>query len=160
MPDISDSKLSPYEKLLLTLPGFKGYKYRDMIKQDDMIVRNSIKGNLSKLREALERKENDISEANPFDSMISKYEKTISLLRSFITSVSGGPTGAYNYHDRFKIDDSILFEIVKYDYNLISQTKELLSAQNSDIDELYSKLSKLMEEFSEREKFFIPESVR
>ncbi len=160
MSNISDSKLSPYEKLLLILPGFKGYKNRDLIKQDDMIVKNAIRDNLSRLRENLERNENDISEKNPFDPMISKYEKTISLLRSFINNVSGAPTGAYNYHDRFKIDDEILKKIVECDYEMISKTKELIDNKVLDNDVLYSKLLQLMEKFSEREKFFIPESVR
>ncbi|MGC8497777.1 MAG: hypothetical protein ACP5NL_07275 [Thermoplasmata archaeon] len=160
MSNISNSKLSPYEKLLLILPGFKGYKNRDLIKQDDMIVKNAIRDNLSRLRENLERNENDISEKNPFDPMISKYEKTISLLRFFITSVSGAPSGAYNYHDRFKIDEEILKKIVEYDYEIVSQTKELMDNKILDNDVLYSKLLQLMEKFSEREKFFIPESVR
>jgi hypothetical protein len=64
---VSDSPLAPLEKLELMLPGFKGYKRKDLIRQDDVLVRQAIKMRFVNAQEELGLRESRLAAQNPFD---------------------------------------------------------------------------------------------
>lgn len=160
MAGVSNTEPSPYEKFLLSLPGFRGYKIRDLIKQDDNIIRSAIRMNIEKIMDRVQDEEEEISLKNPFDPNIEKYERTLSLIRTFMQELTGAPTGTLNYHVRYLMGENEIKQVMEYDYNLIKTSKDIANAQEIDIDNLYNEIKKLRDLFSKRNLLFLPESVR
>jgi hypothetical protein len=97
MSEISDSPLAPLEKLELLLPGFKGYKRKDLIRQDDVLVRSAIRNTLLKVQEEITAKEGEIASSNPFDPKIHDYEDLLSQLRTLTEEVWGRPQACTSF---------------------------------------------------------------
>ncbi|WP_243679931.1 hypothetical protein [Vulcanisaeta souniana] len=65
-PPISESPLSPLERLQLLVPGFRGgYKIKDLIRQDDFLVRKTAASMLEEAQKLIERIEEEIARNNP-----------------------------------------------------------------------------------------------
>ncbi|MGC9179726.1 MAG: hypothetical protein ACP5GZ_05885 [Vulcanisaeta sp.] len=125
-PPISESPLSPLERLQLLVPGFRGYKVKDLIRQDDFLVRKTAASMLEEALGFIERIEEEIARNNPFDSLIQQYETVLSDLRSLIAEVWGSPTGDAGMHDRFKVFPENLEKLVEYDLKLVDTSKTIL----------------------------------
>ncbi len=160
MAGIIDSKMTPYEKLLLLLPGFKGYKERDIIKQDDAIVRQAIRLNIEKLMDKLKIREEEISKQNPFDETISTFEEIFMEGRTFVQELTGAPTGTFNFHDRYKMDVNILNQILQYDFEIISESKNLAEQYTENLKDILKNLRYLRDMFNKRMNLFLPPEVR
>jgi hypothetical protein len=162
MSGISDSPLAPLERLELMLPGFKGYKRKDLIRQDDMLVRNAIKLRLDNAMREIEGRQGELALNDPFNPLVHKYEDLLSRLRTLATEVQAAPAGMYTYYDRFKLFEEDIQRLVQFDLQLISSAEKVLElarsgADPSQIRELVDSMSQL---FSERGKLFIPEKLR
>jgi hypothetical protein len=162
MAGISDSPLAPLEKLALMLPGFKGYKRKDLIRQDDALVRNAIKMRLVSAQDEIGIKESRIAQANPFDDRIAAYEDVQSQLRRIAEEVGGAPGGMYTYYTRYKMFEEDMMKIVEYDYRLLTLAEEVLKQARGEADptSINSILEQLRVAFSDRQRLFAPESVR
>ena len=162
MSEISDSPLAPLEKLELLLPGFKGYKRKDLIRQDDVLVRSAIRNTLLKVQEEITAKEGEIASSNPFDPKIHDYEDLLSQLRTLTEEVWGVPTGMYLFYDRYKMFESDLEKIVEFDFKLVTLANSLLEDARSGVEPqvLKNKVKELRNTFSQRQKLFMPEKLR
>ncbi|PSO04610.1 hypothetical protein B9Q13_04130 [Candidatus Marsarchaeota G2 archaeon ECH_B_SAG-G16] len=162
MSEISDSPLAPLEKLELLLPGFKGYKRKDLIRQDDVLVRSAIRNTLLKVQEEITAKEGEIASSNPFDPKIHDYEDLLSQLRTLTEEVWGAPTGMYLFYDRYKMFESDLEKIVEFDFKLVTLASSLLEDARSGVEPqvLKNKVKELRNTFSQRQKLFMPEKLR
>lgn len=162
MSGISDSPLAPLEKLELMLPGFKGYKRKDLIRQDDVLVRNAVKAALVQSQEEIGLKEGEIAAENPFDPKIHLYEGLLSKLRAATEEIGGAPAGMYSFYARFKLFEEDMQRIVEFDYKLVSLANQILSQvrTNADPSVLHQSVDELRKIFFERQKLFIPEKLR
>ncbi|MGC8585588.1 MAG: hypothetical protein ACP5RZ_05620 [Thermoplasmata archaeon] len=157
---VTDKK-APLENLELLLPGFSFYKSMDMIKQDDALVRYSLKNNLERLREKIENDEKDIVFKNAYDSKIQEYERILSILRAFIQEVYASPTGIYTIYTRYKIEPGDIVNVLNYDYFLLNESKVLIDDYKTfSIEDVKNKIEELREKYQEREKYFKPEKLR
>jgi hypothetical protein len=162
MSGISDSPLAPLEKLELMLPGFKGYKRKDLIRQDDVLVRNAVKAALVQTQEEIGIKESEIAGQNPFDPRIHAYEELLSRLRAATEEIGGAPAGMYSFYSRFKLFEEDMQRIVEFDYKLVSLANQILSQMRAGADPmaLRQSVDELRKIFFERQKLFTPEKLR
>ncbi|BBD73720.1 hypothetical protein HS1genome_2109 [Sulfodiicoccus acidiphilus] len=162
MSDISNSPLAPLERLELMLPGFKGYKRKDLIRQDDFLVRNAIKLRLSNAMRELESKQSELAMEDPFNPLVHKYEDLLSRLRSLTTEVEAAPGGMYTYYDRFKMFEDDMKKLVQFDYQLIASADKVLEMVrgNADLGQIREIVDSMKQTFSDRQKLFMPEKVR
>ncbi|GAB6944268.1 hypothetical protein JCM14467A_10500 [Vulcanisaeta sp. JCM 14467] len=130
-PPISESPLSPLERLQLMVPGFRGYKVKDLIRQDDFLVRKTAASMLEEALGFVERAEEEVARNNPFDPLIQQYETLLSDLRTLISEVWGAPTGDAGMHDRFKVFPENLERLVEYDLKLIDTARAILDLAKS-----------------------------
>ena len=159
---ISESPLTPLEKLQLMVPGFRGYKVKDLIRQDDFLVRKAVTQLLEEARGIIEANEATIVQSNPFDPAIQQYEALLSELRKLISEVFNAPLGDSGMHDRFKVYPEDLERLVEYDLKLITTAKNILDLAKSGASPL-NILNMVREARSytyERQKLLMPEKLR
>ncbi|ADY00275.1 hypothetical protein VMUT_0058 [Vulcanisaeta moutnovskia 768-28] len=160
-PPISESPLSPLERLQLLVPGFRGYKVKDLIRQDDFLVRKTAASMLEEALGFIERIEEEIARNNPFDSLIQQYETVLSDLRSLIAEVWGSPTGDAGMHDRFKVFPENLEKLVEYDLKLVDTSKTILDLAKARANPqvIDSMIRDVRTYVIERQKLLIPEKL-
>jgi hypothetical protein len=86
-------ELTPLEKMQLLIPGYRGYKVKDLIRQDDMLVRNYVRQNLENAINKLSDRESLIARQDPFSSIIKQIEILNSKLRSLIADMATMQSG-------------------------------------------------------------------
>lgn len=158
---VSESPLTPLERLQLMIPGFRGYKVKDLIRQDDFLVRKAVVSMLEEARGLIERAEEEVAFSNPFDPLIQQYEAVLSDLRSLIAEVWGAPTGDAGMHDRFKVFPENLEKLVEYDLKLIDKAKAILDAAKvrANLQLVDSMIRDARAYVAERQKLLIPEKL-
>ena len=158
---VSESPLTPLERLQLMIPGFRGYKVKDLIRQDDFLVRKAVASMLEEARGLIERAEEEVALSNPFDPLIQQYEAVLSDLRSLIAEVWGAPTGDAGMHDRFKVFPENLEKLVEYDLKLIDKAKAILDAAKvrANLQLIDSMIRDARAYVAERQKLLIPEKL-
>ena len=143
------------------VPGFRGYKVKDLIRQDDFLVRKAVVSMLEEARGLIERAEEEVARSNPFDPLIQQYEAVLSDLRSLIAEVWGAPTGDAGMHDRFKVFPENLEKLVEYDLKLVDLAKAILDSAKAraNLQLIDSMIRDARVYVIERQKLLIPEKL-
>jgi len=159
---VSNSPLSPLERLQLLVPGFRGYKIKDLVRQDDFLVRQAITQSLEEARRLISSEAEERAVSDPFNELVQKYEKLISELRSLISDIQSAPLGDSGMHDRFKLFPEDLERIVQFDLALVNSARAILEAARSrkDPDSILLLVRELRMKFADRLKLMLPESLR
>ncbi len=157
------------EKLELMIPGFQGYKRRELIREDDARVRRRVASFLDDARLRVERliglvKRRDISLALRLDDLRLELMKVAQMIRHATYGYAG-------FFDRVKIEEEQLQKLLLYDYKLVTQASAIrekvyslspgMSSQEMQemIDEIYNMLYSLEDAIRERERMFKAEEV-
>ncbi|MFP3241156.1 MAG: hypothetical protein RXQ94_08490 [Caldivirga sp.] len=159
---ISESPLTPLERLQLMVPGFRGYKVKDLIRQDDFLVRKAAAQMLEEARGIIESNEAIIAQSNPFDPLIQQYEALLIELRKLISEVYNAPLGDAGMHDRFKVYPEDLERLVEYDLKLITIAKNILDSAKASHQPLtiLSMIKEARIYINERQKILAPAKLR
>lgn len=114
------------EKLELLVPGFKGYKQKELVREDDKLIRNYL---FNKIKEA-----EDIIKSYLSDSLDGKIPISVSELNSVAkdlgslgTKIRVSPAGYSGYFDRIKVAEKELEQLKKLDTELVSSCEEVVS---------------------------------
>ncbi|QKR00594.1 hypothetical protein GWK48_09565 [Metallosphaera tengchongensis] len=154
-------ELTPLEKLQLMVPGYRGYKAKDLVRQDDFLIRNSVKQKLENALNKLGELEAITASSSPFSPELKKMEFIASKIRSFIGELTAMQGGGSDVYARFKITTEQLDEIVKNDLNMINVAEEIYnSIASGNINQVDPLLNKLREIIIGRQKLFFPQEYR
>jgi hypothetical protein len=158
---VTDSALGTAERLELLVPGFRGYKMRDLIRQDDVLVRSAISARLIKAQERVRQAEGEVAERDPFDQRVHEYELLLSKMRLITEEVGAAPAGALSYYARFKFTEQSQKDLVDFDLKLLSMVDSLLRSINGGtVQELSERCQAIRDQFFERSKIFFPPTLR
>jgi len=154
------------ERILAELPGFKGYKEKEMRRETDKLVRNSLYRKLSQARNDLKEVFQQLSERRlhevltETDHLIMRFDR----VAEKINHASYGYAGFFNI---LKIQEGKLDEMIAFDSRLVGHAKEILDETTifkgevmknklervrEHIQKLRSSLESLEEKFDEREE--------
>lgn len=118
--------LKTLEKLELIIPGFKGYKQKELIREDDKLIRNYL---FNKIKEAEETVRSYLA-----DSLDGKIPISVSELNSIAkelnylgTKIRVSPAGYSGYFDRVKVNENELEQVKKLDTELVASCEEIFS---------------------------------
>ncbi|WP_338602379.1 hypothetical protein V6M85_02095 [Sulfolobus tengchongensis] len=154
-------ELTPIEQLQLLIPGYRGYKAKDLIRQDDFLVRRAVADRLEQTIRIISEKESYTASIDPFSPQLKVMEFLLSKIREIINEIMSGQGGGADIYARWKITTEELDQIVNHDMqmiNIASQIVELAKANRiSEIDPLLSDLRNL---YYERMKLFFPPELR
>ncbi len=158
----SDSPLSPLERMQLLVPGFRGYKIKDLIRQDDFLVRQAIVQSLEEAGRLLEGQAAEKAMEDPLSAAVQEYERLLSELRSLALDIKSAPLGDSGMHDRFKLFPEDLEKIVQYDLGLINAARAILDGARARREPaaLIGMIRELRNRFDERSKLLIPGPLR
>lgn len=155
-------ELTPLEKLQLIVPGYRGYKIRDLIRQDDFLVRQSVIQKLEAAIVNLSQIESEIASQDPFSPTLKRIEYVISTIRTLIGTTLSLQGGGADIYARYKIQTEQLDEIVKNDLQMIDVANQILNlSYNPDnVTMILNVLTNLREIIMNRNKLFFPPQDR
>jgi len=154
-------ELTPIEQLQLLLPGYRGYKARDLIRQDDFLVRRAVADRLEQTIRIMSEKESYVASIDPFSPQLKVMEFLISKIRELISNIMSSQGGGADIYVRWKVNTEELGQIVAHDsqmINIASQVVEL--AKNEKLEGIIPLLNELRNIFYDRMKLFYPQELR
>ncbi|AWR98729.1 hypothetical protein [Metallosphaera hakonensis] len=154
-------ELTPLERLQLMVPGYRGYKAKDLIRQDDFLIRSSVKMKLENTINRIAELEGQIASTSPFSQELKKLEFLASKIRSLIAEMVAVQGGGADVYARFKITTEQLDEIVRNDLNLVSLANQIYQEVNSGrIENVNALLDQLHSIMVKRQELFFPQEYR
>ena len=155
-------ELTPLEKLQLMVPGYRGYKVKDLIRQDDFLIRQSTITKLETAITNISQLESQVASMDPFSPYLKKMEYVVSQLRTTIGLLNSQQGGGADIYARYKIQTEQLDEIVNNDLQMVSIATEILNLSSSPeaMDSILSLINRLKEVVLNRMKLFYPPEAR
>ena len=120
-------EMSGFEKLLAKIPGYKGYKEKELRREADKMLRDHIAGRMRTVKTQLDSLQQDLISSGKFD-LLDETGSAATQIQTFIDRVR---TAAYGYGglfsaDRVKEDD--LDRVYEFDTALLSYADRIEGA--------------------------------
>jgi len=113
------------EKLELVVPGFHGYKKKELLREDDRLIRGKVADLLAQAKRELERALQRCAMVNCQQLMgIENLRKKLMMLESRVKHAEAGYRG---YFDRVKFKEKELERLIEYDAKMIELAEEILN---------------------------------
>ncbi|CAI1493901.1 conserved protein of unknown function [Thermococcus nautili] len=113
------------EKLELIVPGFHGYKKKELLREDDRLIRGKVADLLGQAKRELERALQRCAMVNCQQLMgIENLRKKLMMLESRVKHAEAGYRG---YFDRVKFKEKELERLIEYDAKMIELAEEILN---------------------------------
>ncbi|MBO8175361.1 MAG: hypothetical protein H0Z18_08895 [Thermococcus sp.] len=117
-------ELSIFEHIERLIPGFHGYKNKELLREDDRLVRGKVAEILGQAKRELERALQRCVMVNCQQLMgIENLRKKLMMLQSRILHAEAGYRG---YFDRIKFKEEELRKLIQYDYMMIDKAQSIL----------------------------------
>ena len=114
------------EKLELVIPGFHGYKKKELLREDDRLIRGKVADTLAQARREMERAIQRCAMVNCQQLMaLDTMRKKLMALESRVRHAEAGYRG---YFDRVKFKEKELNRLIEYDAKMIELAEEILNA--------------------------------
>jgi len=113
------------ERILAELPGFRGYKEKELRRESDKLIRNDLYGRLLKARSDLKEVFEQLSQhrrlevLTDMDTLVTKYDR----VAEKINHASYGYAGFFNV---VKVDEERLDKMIAFDAQLITQVQAIV----------------------------------
>ncbi|MBX5326099.1 MAG: hypothetical protein ACQXXH_04655 [Candidatus Bathyarchaeia archaeon] len=118
------------ERILAALPGFRGYKEKELRRESDRLIRNHLYGKLQKARSDLKEVFQRLSQErrhevlNDMDQLVTKYDR----VAEKINHASYGYAGFYNV---VKVEEDKLDKMIEFDSQLIDEVETVAAAASN-----------------------------
>ena len=154
-------ELTPLEQLQLLIPGYRGYKAKDLIRQDDFLVRRAVTDRLEQAIRIISEKESYIASIEPFSQQLKVMEFIISKIREVINDIMSAQGGGADIYARWKINTEELDQIVAHDSRMVSIASQIVELVKSErFNDIIPLLNELRNIFYDRMKLFYPPELR
>jgi hypothetical protein len=148
------------ERILSVIPGFKGYKEKEVRRESDRLIRNHLYRRLKESEDDLKKVFQELSDERLYgpmenmDRLVMEFDR----VKARIDHASYGYSG---FFDILKIEENDLDEMLSFDSSLIDEvealSKEIKALKevkpeevNSHLKSIRSSISKIEEAFNER----------
>jgi len=112
------------EKISLAIPGFRGYKLKEMRREADKLIRDNIYRRLvdakSGLREIFQR-----LAINKLTDVLSETDRLIAKFDRVSELINHAPYGYSGFFDAVKIEEDDLERMIDFDLKLVDSAKEI-----------------------------------
>jgi len=120
-------ELGLLEKLEKVIPGFHGYKVKELIREDDRLVRNYIYNELRKARDIV-RELMLAALDGAYDAPVTYLDRLWKKLDEASSKIKNAPVGYAGFFDRVKVREQELEALKRADVEIASMTEDLLTA--------------------------------
>ncbi|MCG2888745.1 MAG: hypothetical protein L7H21_05405 [Sulfolobales archaeon] len=150
-------ELTPLEQLQLMIPGYRGYKVKDLIWQDDMLVRRYMIDRLENANSNFSKMMSEVARRNPFDERLRVLDDLTSRIRELISDINSAQSGGVDVYARWKIHAEQLEQIYEYDLKLVGLASQVEKASiERNLDAANQALEELRRLWRDRTKLFYP----
>ncbi|WP_297520107.1 hypothetical protein [Thermococcus sp.] len=113
------------EKLELAVPGFHGYKKKELLREDDRLVRGKVADIIAQARREMERAIQRCAMVNCAQLMaLDTMRKKLMALESRVRHAEAGYRG---YFDRVKFKEEELNRLIEYDAKMVELAEDILN---------------------------------
>ena len=140
MADLRDTisdHLSGLESLVNKIPGYKGYKEKEMRREADTLLRNHL---AQQLGDQLSRAEDVTNQmlVGPGISHLDEMGKGNTRLQTFIDKVKTAAQGYAGFFDAIKVKEDQLDTLYEFDQGMVAQVDEIAASIDAVQAALYS----------------------
>ena len=118
------------ERIAAELPGFRGYKEKELRRESDKLIRNDLYGKLLKARSDLKEvfeqlaQQRRLEVLTDMDMLVTRYDR----VAEKINHASYGYAGFFNV---LKVDEEKLDKMITFDTQLITQVQAIVDEANA-----------------------------
>ncbi len=112
------------EKIGLVIPGYRGYRLKEMRRDADKLIRNHLYQRLSQSRDDLKTSFQRLVDVRMFDAY-TDMDRLVMRLDAIASQINYAPYGYAGFFDPIKIQEDNLDRMMDYDSKLIDQVNDL-----------------------------------
>ena len=121
----SEMRLS--ERILAELPGFRGYKEKELRREADKLIRNHLYRRLVEAKNAVKDAFQELSENRRYE-VLNDVDKLVMKFDRIAEKINHASYGYAGFFDAVKIEENDLDHMIKFDNALLEQVKEITEA--------------------------------
>jgi len=118
------------ERILAKLPGFKGYKEKEIRRESDKLIRNHLNRKLSESKEELKRVFQKLSDYRRYE-VLTDMDRLIALLDRVTEKVNHASYGYSGFFDAVKVKEPDLDRMIKFDAQLTEHVDKISNASSA-----------------------------
>ena len=127
--DVVTEGMSGFEKLVAKIPGYKGYKEKEMRREADKLLRDHIYGVLTEQRRRIEDVQSDLGvEQIEYVEQIGKARRRLQTLADTVHTATYGYAGLF---DAVKVREEKLDALYAFDDDLLVQSDAIAESIDS-----------------------------
>ena len=130
-----ESEARLLEKIMLVVPGFKGYKQKEMRREADKLVRDKFGRMLEKNRDDLQDI-HSILTRNRLEEAAESLDEVIIKLDGIVPKVEHASYGYSGFFDAIKISEEDLDRMLQFDIKLLDDSKSISNLVKTFKDEV------------------------
>ncbi len=124
------------EKVMDKVPGFKGYKEKELRRESDRLIRNHLYLKLSKAKSNLRKISQKLADRRYFD-ILTDMDRLLAKMDRVVEKVNHASYGYSGFFDAVKVKEKNLDRMIDFDNQLL----EGINALATEIDALKAKLA-------------------
>jgi len=133
MGDRLDRSLSGFERAMMALPGYGGYKEKELARAADKLIRDHIVQVLSDQLKRLGEFQRRLLDARVID-LLDDVDLALRRLQTLADSVRTATYGYAGVFDAIKVKEAELEQLSQYDASLLDNLEELSGAVDSALE--------------------------
>lgn len=118
------------ERLMNSIPGFKGYREKDLRRDADRLQREHLSLRLEQGKKALNRVSADLTRGGDLD-VINDVETARKRLDKVVNRIRYAERGYSGFFDAVKVDETVLGRIYQFDMGLVEDVDGVWSAASA-----------------------------
>jgi hypothetical protein len=122
--ETAKSQMRLPERLLAELPGFRGYKEKELRRESDRLIRNHLYLKLSKAKNDLREIFQTIASHRMFDAMTTT-DKVVAKMDRVVEKVNHASYGYSGFFDIVKIKEENLDRMIDFDNKLLGDVEKI-----------------------------------
>jgi hypothetical protein len=152
-------QLRVLERILSYIPGYRGYKEKEIRRETDRLIRMRITGSLKRAKEELKMQLSNptaISKLRGEDMLL--FDQLLSRMDRITQRVDKATAGYAGFFDAVKVDEDRLDRVIEHDLSLIEKAENILdrvrdacskTPGSEDWRKCLTELNELTEEFDQ-----------
>lgn len=125
------------ERIVAAIPGFRGYKEKELRRESDKLIRNHLYMKLTELKDDLQIVFQKLSDRRYFD-VLTEMDRLVARTDRITEKVNHASYGYSGFFDIVKVEEENLDRMIDFDNRLVDEAKSLAA----DIDAFKAEVTK------------------
>jgi len=156
-----ESEMRISERIMSLIPGFRGYKQKELRRESDRLVRNRVYEKLQEAAQDLREVYRELVERG-FVGMWEGVDRLAAKFDRISEKINHASYGYSGFFDAIKVDEEKLDQLIRFDLGLISEADALAStisqvkrdASSDSAETLKTEIQNILSSANEFEKHF------